>query len=77
MLRLVVLVAGLFLMVGVCGTAVADGAVKLVFSIDQGFGNGVVVNDDQVAVKRIAEALRPFFAKYKVYVLLNPQVKDL
>ncbi len=77
MLRLVVLVAGLFLMVGVCGTAVADGAVKLVFSIDQGFGNGVVVNDDQVAVKRIAEALRPFSAKYKVYVLLNPQVKDL
>lgn len=76
MLRLVVLVVGLFLMASGVRAASSGSDIRLVFSLDQGFGNGVVVNDDQVAVKRIVEALQPLSAKYKVYALLNPQVRD-
>lgn len=50
--------------------------VKLVFSIDQGFGNGVVVNRDAVAVRRIAECLKTLRPRCDVYALLNPHVKD-
>lgn len=48
----------------------------LVFSIDQGFGNGIVVHDDQVALTRIIAALKPLQSRYEVRVLLNPMVKD-
>lgn len=77
MFRLVFFVAGLLVLAVGSGAATADQrATRLVFSLDQGIGNGVVVNDDQVAVRRIAEALRPLSSRYQVCVLLNPQVKD-
>lgn len=50
--------------------------VKLIFSLDQGFGNGVVVHNDQLAVRRIIWTIKPLTRKYDVYMLLNPQVKD-
>ncbi len=53
-----------------------EAPVALVFSIDQGFGNGVVVNRDLAAVRRIAEALRTLRPRYDVFALLEPQVAD-
>lgn len=49
---------------------------RLVFSLDQGFGNGVVVQRDRLAVHRIVEALRPLTARYDVAVIVNPMVAD-
>lgn len=79
MLRLAVCLAVLLVVFTAGGSRAAapdDRATTLVFSIDQGFGNGVVVQDDQLAVKRIVEALRPLACRYRVCVLLNPQVRD-
>lgn len=50
--------------------------VRLVFSIDQGFGNGIVVNRDTAAVERIAAAIKPLRPQYRVYALLNPQLRN-
>jgi hypothetical protein len=50
--------------------------VKLIFSVDQGFGNGIVFNDDQVAIGRIINALQPLRKRYDAYLLLNPMVRD-
>ncbi len=50
--------------------------VKLIFSVDQGFGNGIVVNDDKLAMKRIIDALQTLRKRYDVYLLLNPMVRD-
>jgi hypothetical protein len=50
--------------------------VKLIFSVDQGFGNGIVVNDDQAAIGRIIDAVQPLRKRYDVYLLLNPMVAD-
>lgn len=50
--------------------------VKLVFSIDQGFGNGIVVNRDVEGMKRIIAALDTLRPAYDVYPLFEPQVKD-
>ena len=50
--------------------------VRLVFSIDQGFGNGVAANGDVEALRRMIAALEPLRAKYQVCVLLNPMLKN-
>lgn len=50
--------------------------VKLLFDIDQGFGNGIVVHDDRVALKRVIGALEPLKPRYDVYVIVNPMVAD-
>ncbi|HEY5137914.1 MAG TPA: hypothetical protein VIJ25_01145, partial [Methylococcales bacterium] len=50
--------------------------IKLVFVIDQGFGNGVVVKRDTVGMERIVEALKPLQKYYDVYALFGPHVKD-
>lgn len=50
--------------------------VKLIFSLDQGFGNGVIVQNDQVAIRRIIRTLEPLKSKYDVFLLLNPQIGD-
>jgi len=49
---------------------------RLVFSIDQGFGNGIVANGDVAVLNRMVTALEPLRAKYEVSVLLNPMIKD-
>jgi hypothetical protein len=54
----------------------ASPKVRLVFSIDQGFGNGLVVNGDVEAVGRICTALRALRPRYDVFALFNPQVQD-
>jgi len=48
----------------------------LIFSIDQGFGNGVVANGDVEAITRMVQALEPIRERYDVSVLLNPMIKD-
>ncbi len=53
-----------------------QGKVKLIFSVDQGFGNGIVVNGDMVAIRRIIDAVQPLRKRYDVYFLLNPMVRD-
>ncbi len=58
------------------GAAADEGRITLVFSIDQGFGNGLVVHDDQVALTRIIAALRPLQQRFRVLVILNPMVRD-
>ncbi|MCC3373543.1 discoidin domain-containing protein [Cohnella sp. REN36] len=48
----------------------------LVFNLDQGFGNGIVVNNDQVALQRIIDAVQPLQTKYNVIFVLNPMVQN-
>ncbi|MCC3373542.1 hypothetical protein [Cohnella sp. REN36] len=56
---------------------VPDASKKtLVFNIDQGFGNGIVVNNDQVGLQRILDAIKPLKTRYRVLVVLNPMVKN-
>ncbi len=50
--------------------------VKLIFSIDQGFGNGIIVNADEVALRRIISALKSLRPHYDVYALFEPQVAN-
>ena len=48
--------------------------VRLLFSVEQGFGNGLVVNGDLEAVSRICRAIKTLRPRYEVYVVFNPQV---
>ncbi len=66
----------LALMVACMAGSGACARPELIFSLDQGFGNGIVVHDDQVALTRIIAALKPLQSRYEVRVLLNPMVKD-
>jgi len=50
--------------------------IKLVFSIDQGFGNGIVVNRDVEGMRRLINALDTLRPAYDVYPLFEPQAKD-
>jgi len=54
----------------------AEPKVRLLFSIDQGFGNGIVANGNVEALNRMVAALEPLQARYEVSVLLNPMIKD-
>ncbi len=54
----------------------AQPKTRLIFDLDQGFGNGIVVNDDQVALGRVIDALKPLRERYDVYVIVNPMVAD-
>lgn len=58
--------------------AVAPAAerVKLIFSMDQGWGNGLVVNRDTAAMGRIIAAMKTLQPKYDVHALFNPQIAD-
>jgi hypothetical protein len=50
--------------------------IRLVFSIDQGFGNGIVANGNVEALNRMVTALEPLRAQFDVSVLLNPMIQD-
>jgi len=54
----------------------ADKKVRLLFSIDEGFGNGIVANGDVEVLTRMVKELEPLRSKYEVSVLLNPMTKD-
>ena len=54
----------------------ADRTVRLLFSIDQGFGNGVVANGDVEGLTHMVKALDPLRDQYQVCMLLNPMIKD-
>ncbi|WP_461782858.1 hypothetical protein [Prosthecobacter sp.] len=54
----------------------AEQKIRLLFSIDQGFGNGIVANGNVEALNRVVTALEPLRAKYEVSVLLNPMIAD-
>lgn len=54
----------------------AGEVIRLVFSVDQGFGNGVVVNHDLAAVGRICDAVKTFTPPFQGILLFNPQVAD-
>ncbi len=49
---------------------------KLIFNLDSGFGNGIVVQYDRLATTRICHALKPLQKYYDVYLILNPMVAD-
>ena len=55
----------------------AEPKARLLFSIDQGFGNGIVATGNVAAMTRMVTALEPLRAKYQVCVLLNPMIKDM
>lgn len=55
-------------------TAKADQRVKLIFNLDGGCGNGVVVQQDRLAVTRICQALKPLMKTYDVYLMVNPML---
>jgi hypothetical protein len=57
-----------------CGAA--EPKTRLIFSIDQGFGNGIVANGNVEALNRMVTALEPLRVKYEVSVLLNPMIQD-
>ncbi len=48
----------------------------LVFQIDQGFGNGIIQNQDSVGLQRVIDTLKVFQSKYEVYVTLAPRQTD-
>ncbi|MGC8863438.1 MAG: BNR-4 repeat-containing protein [Armatimonadota bacterium] len=50
--------------------------VTVAFSLDQGFGNGAVVQGNLRAVRRIVQALKPLQSRYRVCVIVNPMVAD-
>ena len=50
--------------------------VRLLFSVEQGFGNGLVVNGDLDAVGRIFRALKMLRPRYEVFAVFNPQMLD-
>lgn len=50
--------------------------VKLVFSMDQGFGNGPVINRDLEGVRRMCRAVKTLEPQYETYFVLNPQIGD-
>jgi len=58
------------------GSAAVEPKTHLIFSIDQGFGNGIVASGNVEALNRMVSALEPLRAKYEVSVLLNPMIKD-
>ena len=68
----------LFLALAILGSSIvaAQPKTRLIFSIDQGFGNGVVANDDVTALNQMVNTLEPLRAEYEVSVLLNPMIKD-
>ncbi len=66
-----------FMLASSASWCLADGKkVRMLFSIDQGFGNGIVANGNFEALVRMMIALRPLGEKYEVSVLLNPMIKD-
>jgi hypothetical protein len=48
----------------------------LIFQIDQGFGNGIVQNEDAVGLQRLITVLQAFQNKYEVYVTLSSRQAD-
>lgn len=73
---LILVLVGIILLGGVNLTYAAPKVKKrLIFSIDQGFPNGMVINKDTKALQGIIDAVRPLREYYDVYLLLNPMVK--
>jgi hypothetical protein len=48
----------------------------LVFSLDQGFGNGIIEVRDEVGLDRVIASLRPFMLRYDVSVLIQTRSAD-
>ncbi len=48
----------------------------LIFQIDQGFGNGIIQNEDAVGLQRMITTLQAFQGKYEVYVTLSSRQTD-
>jgi len=74
MMKLFLAIALLMLVAG--ESWAADPKIRLIFSIDQGFGNGIVANGNVEALNLMVTALEPLRAKYEVSVLLNPMIQD-
>jgi hypothetical protein len=73
-MKLILAITLLMLLTG--QASAAEPKTRLVFSIDQGFGNGIVANGNVEALNQMVTALEPLRPKYEVSVLLNPMVKD-
>jgi len=73
-MKLILAITLLMLLTG--QASAAELKTRLVFSIDQGFGNGIVANGNVEALNQIVTALEPLRAKYEVSVLLNPMIRD-
>jgi hypothetical protein len=58
------------------GTGPETNRGMLVFSIDQGFPNGPVENDDLKVLQRQIDCLKPFSKKYDTYVLLAGDIAN-
>jgi len=52
----------------------SDEVPSLVFSIDQGYANGILALDDQIALKQIIQTLEPLKKHFHVLLLLNPMI---
>ena len=53
-----------------------SGKPKLLFLIDQGFGNGILAQHDTVALQRVMLGLKAFQTKYDVYALISPSESE-
>lgn len=48
----------------------------LVFQLDQGFGNGMIQNQDWLGLQRVIDNLKVFQTKYEVYAVLSARQSD-
>ena len=58
------------------GPAAAARKVALVFELDQGWGDGVIQNQDMLALKRILASVKAFRSRFEVYALLPASAAD-
>ena len=50
--------------------------VALVFELDEGWGDGIIQNQDRVALKRILANVKAFDARFQTYALLPDAAAD-
>lgn len=50
--------------------------VRLLFHCEGGSGNGIAMNEDWIALKRMVDALRPLQTRYDVYMIVDPMLAD-
>ncbi len=54
----------------------SGGRVKLIFNLDAGMGNGIVMQQDRLSTARICHALKPLAKHYDVYLMVNPMLAE-
>jgi len=75
-LRLIAAAAAALLLLQASAAAAAQGKAALVFELDQGWGDGLIQNQDMVGLKRILANVKAFGSRFETYALLPASVAD-